>query len=78
MAILLLNSNDITVSEKNIGINKDRHVNTSVNKENKPNSIQVSSEEIILTKRELEKELDKERKANKYLNDLIDRLVEGK
>tara|TARA_R100000231_G_scaffold8801_1_gene11452 strand:- start:18 stop:149 length:132 start_codon:yes stop_codon:yes gene_type:complete len=26
----------------------------------------------------LKKELDKERKANKYLNDEIDRLIEGK
>ena len=40
------------------------------------------NEQIIKLYRELidiyKKELEKERKANKYLNDEIDRLVEGK
>ena len=40
------------------------------------------NEQIIKLDRELidiyKKELEKERKANKYLNDEIDRLIEGK
>ena len=49
---------------------------------NKKEIVMNINEELIKSYKELvklyEKELDKERKANKYLNDLIDRLVEGK